>query len=357
VLQPSPEGGSHSLVGQSQPITQIRLLIEKIGRSRSPVVLLGETGVGKEVIARAIHDINPSGNFVPIDCGSLVGPLMESELFGHVKGAFTGAAEAKRGLIDLANGGTAFFDEIGDLPLELQVKLLRLLQEREYRPVGSLERRKVDLRVISATHRDLEKEVARGNFRQDLFYRLNVITVRIPALRDRKEDIPLLVRHFLSCTGKNYSLTNQTEEAMLSYDWPGNVRELSNCLLRMTAMNSGPLLHTADLPSPLRNHLALARPEERKMIAMAVAGAPASRPEPIRFDRDPPPVIMPLAEIEKRAILEALEYTKGDNTMAAQLLGIGRTTLYRKLKEYRLEAPEPQPMGSARYSPQDQRAG
>jgi DNA-binding NtrC family response regulator len=321
------------------------------------VVLLGETGVGKEVIARAIHDVDPSGNFVPIDCGSLVGPLMESELFGHTKGAFTGASEAKRGLIELANGGTAFFDEIGDLPLELQVKLLRVLQEREYRPVGSLERRKVDLRVISATHRDLAKEVARGAFRQDLFYRLNVIPIRIPALRDRKEDIPLLIRHFLSLTGKNYSVTNETHEAMLSYDWPGNVRELSNCLLRMTAMNSGPLLHTADLPSPLHNHLAWARPEERKMIAMAASGAGASQPDPPRFDLEPPPVILPLIELEKRAILEALEYTKGDNTMAAQLLGIGRTTLYRKLKEYRLDSPEPKPMGSAGYPPPSQKAG
>ena len=314
--------------------------------------------MGKEVIARAVHDVNPSGNFVPIDCGSLVGPLMESELFGHTKGAFTGAAEAKRGLIELANGGTAFFDEIGDLPLDLQVKLLRVLQEREYRPVGSLERRKVDLRVISATHRDLTKEIARGAFRQDLFYRLNVITVRIPALRERKEDIPLLIRHFLSLTGRNYSVTNEAQEAMLSYDWPGNVRELSNCLLRMTAMNSGPLLHTADLPSPLHNHLGLARPEERKMIAIAASGnGAAALPDPLHFDLEPPPVILTLMEIEKRAILEALEYTKGDNTMAAQLLGIGRTTLYRKLKEYRLDAPEPKPMGSAAYSPPSQKAG
>src|ERR1700680_1590265 len=215
----SSEEGSHSLVGQSQPIRHIRSLIEKLSRSRSPVVLLGETGVGKEVIARALHDANPSGNFVPIDCGSLVGPLMESELFGHAKGAFTGAAEAKRGLIDQANGGTAFFDEIGDLPLDLQVKLLRVLQEREYRPVGSLGRATVDMRVISATHRDLAKEVERGTFRQDLFYRLNVIRVHIPALRDRKEDILPLIRHFLSGQRKKYSLTNETQEAVIAYDW------------------------------------------------------------------------------------------------------------------------------------------
>jgi DNA-binding NtrC family response regulator len=348
-------------VGQSQPISQIRQLIEKLSRSQAPVLLLGETGVGKEVIARSIHGGNPSsGNFVPIDCGSLVGALMESELFGHAKGAFTGAGEPKRGLIDLANGGTAFFDEIGDLSLELQVKLLRVLQEREYRPVGSLVRHKVDLRVISATHRDLSKEVARGTFRQDLFYRLNVITVRIPALRERKEDILLLIRHFLSHTGVNYSMTNEAQEAMLGYDWPGNVRELSNCVQRMTAMNSGPLLHTADLPSPLSNYLESVRAEQRSMTATALNGPSKGPVEPPRIEPKPPPAILPLSEIEKRAILEALDYTKGDHSLAAQLLGIGRTTLYRKLKEYRLGALaglEPKPMGPAEFRAPQQRVG
>jgi DNA-binding NtrC family response regulator len=315
------------------------------------VLLLGETGVGKEVIARAIYDSDPCGNFVPIDCGSMVGPLMESELFGHTKGAFTGAMQAKRGLIDLANGGTAFFDEIGDLALYLQVKLLRVLQEREYRPVGSLVREKVDIRVISATHRDLASEVARGTFRQDLFYRLNVIRVHIPALRDRKEDILPLVRHFLSSQGRKYSLTNEAQQALLAYNWPGNVRELSNCVQRMTAMNSGPLLHTADLPSPVLNQLGLARGEERSMAAAAQRGSSSSSQPAALFQvPEPEPVIMPLSEIERRAILQALQYTKGDHTTAAQLLGIGRTTLYRKLKEYRFEDPanpQPRPVGSA----------
>ena len=340
-------------MGQSQPISQIRQLIEKLGRSRAPVLLLGETGVGKEVVARSIFDSNPDGNFVPIDCGSLVGPLMESELFGHTKGAFTGAAQAKRGLIDLANGGTAFFDEIGDLALDLQVKLLRVLQEREYRPVGSLVRQKVDMRVIAATHRDLAVEVERGRFRQDLFYRLNVIRVHIPPLRDRKEDILLLTRHFLAAHGKNYSLTNETQEALLAYDWPGNIRELSNCVQQMTAINSGPLLHTADLPSPLRNRLGLAKGEGLAMAA-AVQGGPVSAPlDTLLAALEPQPVILPLAEIEKRAIIEALRYTKGDHTSAALLLGIGRTTLYRKLKEYRLGdpgSPRPKPAGSAAHS-------
>src|SRR5690242_9368610 len=174
----SPVDSSHSLVGQSSQIRQVRRIIEKLAASRLPVLLLGESGTGKEVVARAIYEANPRGRFVPIDCGSLVGPLMESELFGHTRGAFTGAQFAKKGLIELADGGTAFFDEIGDLPLDMQVKLLRLLQEREFRAVGSLRQQRVELRVIAATHRNLEQRIGEGAFRQDLFYRLNVAKIR-----------------------------------------------------------------------------------------------------------------------------------------------------------------------------------
>ena len=188
----------HIIVGESEPIRHIRHLVQQLGLTRASVLLLGETGVGKEVVARAIYDHNPEGNFVPIDCACLVGPLMENELFGHEKGAYTGAGENKRGLIDLANRGTAFFDEIGDLPADLQAKLLRLLQEREYRPVGSLVSRKADFRVIAATHRDLQAEVADATFRQDLYYRLNIIEVTIPPLRERKEDILCLSKHYLA---------------------------------------------------------------------------------------------------------------------------------------------------------------
>jgi DNA-binding NtrC family response regulator len=306
----------------------IRRHIERLAHSKSPVLLLGESGTGKEVVARAIYNCNPAGNFIPIDCGSLVGPLMESELFGHTKGAFTGAAEAKRGLIELADRGTAFFDEIGDLPLEMQVKLLRLLQEHEFRPVGSLTTRKVEIRVIAATHRDLMRDVERGNFRQDLYYRLNVVTLRLPPLRERKEDIARLTGRFLERIGVSYSLTAGAMDAMISYDWPGNIRELQNCIERMVAMNSGPLLHTGDLPSAIQNDLAGKEP-----LAAAVAAASGAVPRPQA------PVqsgIISLTEMEKRAIREALEFTKGDRVMAAYLLGIGRTTLYRKLKEYRL---------------------
>jgi transcriptional regulator with PAS, ATPase and Fis domain len=322
-------------------------LVDKLGHCRWPVLLLGETGTGKEVVARAIHNVNAAGPFVTIDCSSMVGPLMESELFGHVKGAFTGAAGNKTGLIELANGGTAFFDEIGELPLDVQAKLLRVLQEKEFRPVGSVTQRRSDFRVIAATNRDLAKEVEKGTFRRDLFYRLNVVNLRIAPLRDRKEDIPALIAHFLGRYGRNHSLTQETLEAMLSYDWPGNVRELENCVQHMVAINSGPLIHTTELPSMVQHHLMARRSQA---MAVAVSARPpvfggalepsphpamsANSPEPASGPADSP--ILPLIEVERKAIIHALEYTKGDRAVAANLLGIGRTTLYRKLKEYQL---------------------
>jgi DNA-binding NtrC family response regulator len=310
---------SHGFVGQSPQIWEIRRQIEQIGPTRSPVLLLGESGTGKEVTARALYATNPQGSFVPIDCGSLVGPLMESELFGHVKGAFTGAAEHKRGLIEMANGGTAFFDEIGDLPLELQVKLLRLLQEREFRPVGSLHQQKVSLRVIAATHRDLRKAVDAGTFRQDLYYRLNVITIRLPSLRDRKQDIPALAEGFLRKHG-NYEIPAEVMNMLVEHSWPGNVRELQNCIDRLTAMCPGYELCVEDLPSAVQFSQLRARIELSAMNGFVNGQS-----------------IVPLHELEKRAILDAIRFTKGDRATAAVLLGIGRTTLYRKMKEYNLE--------------------
>jgi len=336
------EQSTHVLVGQSPRICNVMRMVEKLGHCRWPVLLLGETGTGKEVVARSIHNVNPVGPFVTIDCSSLVGPLMESELFGHVKGAFTGAVVPKTGLIETANGGTAFFDEIGELPLDLQAKLLRVLQEKEFRPVGSLMQRRSDFRVVAATNRDLAKEVEKGTFRRDLFYRLNVVNLRLAPLRDRKEDIPALIAHFLGRYGRNHSLTQETLEAMLSYDWPGNVRELENCIQHMVAINSGPLLHVAELPSMLQHHL-MARKSQFLTVAVgshSIAKPPAEamahdhraapEPAPVR-----PPVV-PLMQMERQAIMDALEYTKGDRAVAASLLGIGRTTLYRKLKEYSL---------------------
>ncbi len=331
------EGPRHVLIGQTTRLRQIARMAEKLGRSRWPVLLLGETGTGKEVIARAIHSGNPVGPFVTVDCSSLVGPLMESELFGHVKGAFTGAATSKLGLLEAANGGTAFLDEIGELPLDLQAKLLRVLQEKEFRPVGSLQQRKSDFRIIAATNRDLAKEVEKGTFRRDLFYRLNVVTLRLPALRDRKEDLGVLIAHFLTRHGQNHSMTQETLQAILAYDWPGNVRELENCIQHMVAVNSGPLLQVPDLPSAVQNHLAIQR--GTFTVAAAASGGqaisiPTALPPIAPAACEPHSPVRPLAEIERETILGALDYTKGDRAVAAHLLGIGRTTLYRKLKEY-----------------------
>ena len=218
----------------------------------------------------------------------------------------------------------------GDLPLEMQVKLLRLLQEREFRPVGSLATKKVQIRVMAATHRDLAREVGNKNFRLDLFYRLNVVSLRLPPLRDRPEDIPGLVACFLERLGSKHKLGQDALEIFMSYDWPGNVRELQNCIERMVAMNSGPVLQTADLPSALQMHLEALRSLSASAAA-AGAGVSVTRPQTASQSG-----IIPLTEMEKHAIRQALEYTKGDRVMAAYLLGIGRTTLYRKLKEYRL---------------------
>jgi DNA-binding NtrC family response regulator len=334
-------GTKHVLVGQSPRARQVLRMIEKLGRCRWPALLLGETGTGKEVVARQIYQINPQGPFVTIDCSSMVGPLMESELFGHVKGAFTGAASTKIGLIEAANGGTAFFDEIGELPLDLQAKLLRVLQEKEFRPVGSLNTRRSDFRIIAATNRDLAKEVEKGTFRRDLFFRLNVINIRLSPLRERKEDIPELVNHFVVRVGGNYTLTSEALEILLSYEWPGNVRELENCIQHMVAINSGPLLHVADLPSNLQNHLLQKKTQYLTASASAHYGTAELPSFPETGIASTAPAIqnapiIPLMELERRAIMNALDYTKGDRAVAAHLLGIGRTTLYRKLKEYQL---------------------
>jgi DNA-binding NtrC family response regulator len=318
-------------VGRSPRIVQLRGQIEKLGMRRSPVLLQGETGTGKEVAARALYNVAPRGQFVPIDCGSLVGTMMESELFGHVRGAFTGAVDNKRGLLELANGGTAFFDEIAELPLELQVKLLRVLQEQELRPVGSLQRIRIDVRIVAATNRDLEREVGAKRFREDLFHRLNVVRLTLPPLRERKDDIPLLIERFLSQANGRFILSHDAIEAMMAYDWPGNIRELMNCLERMMSFNSGPLLHFADLPTGVTY---FARAEAAAGVSAAVGGV---RPGPVGTIAFPQQGVVKLQELEKRAIQHALEQTRGDRTTAAQMLGIGRTTLYRKLKEYQLD--------------------
>jgi DNA-binding NtrC family response regulator len=310
----------------------IRRLIAKAARNRLPVLILGESGCGKEVAAQAIYNANPRGRFVPVDCGSLVGTLMESELFGHVKGSFSGAVENKKGLVELADGGTIFFDEIGDLPLEMQVKLLRLIQEKEFRAVGSLNWNRVDLRIIAATHRDLKAEVERGRFRLDLFYRLNVFSIKLPPLRERKEDIPQLIEFFLrkACEGglPRFQPSPQTIAALLNYDWPGNVRELKHCIERMAAMASEGAAEDV-LPTQLL------QTRNAAIFDGSLADVP-NEPLSEEFHAPVTPVIS-IPESEKQAIVRALRATNGERGRAAAALGIGRTTLYRKMKQYGLD--------------------
>ncbi|MGO9258673.1 MAG: sigma-54 interaction domain-containing protein [Bryobacteraceae bacterium] len=321
-------GHAHRLVGESASIEDIRRLIAKAARSRLPVLLLGETGTGKEVVARAIHDANPCGQLVPIDCGSLVGTLMESELFGHVKGAFSGAVENKKGLVELADGGIAFFDEIGDLPVDMQVKLLRLLQEREFRAVGALQWRQVDLRIIAATHRNLKAEVAAGRFRQDLYYRLNVFAIHLPPLRERKQDIPLLIEHFLE---GRFHPGPEIAATLMSYDWPGNVRELQHCLERLAALRSEGALRLSDLPSALQQHQAA---NDLQQLSDVVREGAEDFPY---VNVSPKSPVVSLPESERQTIAAALAASGGGRALAARMLGIGRTTLYRKMKEYGMD--------------------
>jgi len=319
--------GQARLVGESPAIQNIRRLIDKAARSNLPVLLLGETGTGKEVVARAIYEANQRGRFVPIDCGSLVGTLMESELFGHTKGAFSGATENKKGLVELADGGIAFFDEIGDLPLDMQVKLLRLLQEREFRPVGALLWHKLDLRIIAATHRNLKREVAAGRFREDLFYRLNVFTIHLPPLRERKQDIPTLMEYFLD---GRFAPGEEIAARLMAHDWPGNVRELRHCLERLAALRSDGALRMSDLPTALQQDSCSSLPALPQLTVEREEDLPYAHVSP----RSP---VISIPESERNTITAALAAAGGERTRAARMLGIGRTTLYRKMKEYGMD--------------------
>ena len=302
------------LIGFSQKMQRVYKLIEKVSKHNYPVLVLGESGTGKELVARSIHYMGSRQNkpFVPVDCSALTPTLIESELFGYVKGAFTGAVQNKQGLLEAADSGSIFLDEIGDLPIDLQAKLLRALQEREIKPVGSTERVTISARVIAATNRDLEGAVRSGSFRQDLFFRLNVVQIKLPPLRERNTDIPLLVNAFLekfTQTGTRINtISSDAMARLIAYDWPGNVRELENAIERAVALSSGPILQIADLPSSLQFGSSDRFPEKDEM--------------------------MPLEELERRAILRALRESGGDKLAAARMLGIGKTTLYRKLKEY-----------------------
>ena len=308
--------GFGNIIGRTPEMDRLYRIIGKAAHSAHPVLILGESGTGKEMVARAIHYSGPFRDkpFVTVDCGSLVPTLIESELFGHVKGAFTGAIHAKDGLLALAEGGTVFLDEIGELPLDLQSKLLRALQEKEIRPVGSTKQVPINVRILAATNCDLEHAVAQALFRRDLYFRLNVLCLRIPPLRERRQDVRLLAHSFLERhsrgSGRKIDISDDALTVLTAYDWPGNVRELENCLERCCAMNSGPVIHTTDLPTSITG-----------VRARLSEGSSETR-------------IMRIADLEKQAIVGAIETLGGDKLRAAKLLGIGKTTLYRKLKEY-----------------------
>ncbi len=314
--------GFGGIVGRAPEMEKLYRIIAKAANSVHPVLILGESGTGKEMVARSIHYSGPFRDkpFIPVDCGSLVPTLIESELFGYVKGAFTGANQSKDGLMAMAEGGTIFLDEVGELPVDLQAKMLRAIQEKEIRPVGSTRRVPINIRILAATNRDLETGVMQGTFRRDLYFRLNVLSLRIPALRERRQDIPLLIGHFLErmarASGQEKMLSDDALKAMLAYDWPGNVRELENCLERCYAFTSGPLIHVTDLPGEIAN---------------------IPVPESANGNGNGHSKIVPIAELEKQTILHAITELNGDKLQAARLLGIGKTTLYRKLKDYAAE--------------------
>ena len=311
--------GFGAMVGQAPEMERLYRIIGKAASATHPVLILGESGTGKELVARSIHysGLFRDKPFIPVDCGSLVPTLIESELFGYVKGAFTGAVRAKDGLMAAADGGTVFLDEVGELPVDLQAKLLRALQEKEIRPVGGARAIPINVRVLAATNRELEEAVQQGTFRRDLYFRLNVLTLRVPPLRERKQDIPLLAGHILErvarTTGVQRNISDDALNLMLNYEWPGNVRELENCLERACALTTGPTVYVTDLPTALKNFHAQA-----PVVPVSLESTGIS----------------PLAELEKRAILHAITTLHGDKLEAAKQLGIGKTTLYRKLKEY-----------------------
>ncbi len=315
------ETGLHGIVGSSPKIQDVLRVVARLKDTRTPVLIVGESGTGKELVARAIHfrGAFASRPFVAVDCGSLVPTLIESELFGYEKGAFTGAMRSKPGLFQSANGGTIFLDEIGELPLEMQAKLLRVLQEKEVRPVGSNQRIKVDVRVIAATNRDLEAEYRAGRFRKDLYFRLDVVTIRLPSLRERRSDIPMLVHWFLDrhAKGSGTQVTGTAMKSLLQYEWPGNVRELENCIERATALGDGKLIDLADLPPSISSYAPGIDP--MGMVS-----------EPTTLSSND------LEDIERATIQRVFEQVNGDKVMAGKMLGISRATLYRKLKRYNI---------------------
>ena len=324
-----PELKGSPLLGDSAAMREVRQTIAKVARSQAPVYISGESGAGKELVARLVHEHGPrsSGPFVPVNCGAIPAELMESEFFGHTKGSFTGAVADKEGLFQAANGGTLFLDEVADLPMHMQVKLLRVIQEKAVRPIGARQEVPVDVRILSATHKNLLKLVEQGSFRQDLFYRINVIEVRVPALRERLEDIPQLSQHFLERItrdwgGEALSLSPSAVRALQAYDFPGNVRELENVLERAVALSEGNVVQAEDLrlhPQP--------RGSESVPGSAASSGAAPATPAAAASLEDY------IDKLEREAIMNALQETRYNKTAAARKLGITFRALRYKLKK------------------------
>ncbi|MDD7588579.1 sigma-54-dependent transcriptional regulator [Bullifex porci] len=306
---------SKTIIGKSEKLTKMMSTIEQVAPTKATVLITGESGVGKELVADALHSLSDrkDGPFIKVHCASLSANLLESELFGHEKGSFTGAVSQKKGRFELANGGTIFLDEIGEIDANTQVKILRVLQEREFERVGGTQTIHTDVRVVAATNRNLEEEVKKGNFREDLYYRLNVVHIEVPPLRERKEDIPLLLNSFLnefnSENSKNIEgFTPQARQLLCSYSWPGNIRQLRNSRESAVVLSRGKLIDVEDLPEQVVNH------ENESELSIKVG--------------------LSLDEAEKLFIMSTLDYCGGNKTKASEMLKIGRKTLHRKLEEY-----------------------
>ncbi|MBI4208232.1 MAG: sigma-54-dependent Fis family transcriptional regulator [Deltaproteobacteria bacterium] len=310
----------HGIVARSPVMLEIFSMIRRLAKHFTTVLITGETGTGKEMVARALHELSPrrGKNFIACNCSALVETLLESELFGHVKGAFTGAIRTKHGLFEVADGGTIFLDEIGELSPQTQVKLLRVLQNQEVKRVGSNETIQVDARVVTATNQDLVKGMQEGRFREDLYYRLNTAEIYLPPLRERREDIPLLVKHFLSAMNQKLGkkikgITRQAQIALLNYPWKGNVRELENVIERASLLASKDFITLTDLPSHLQQFT-----------------------NPVRSSESIPLDMKTLEEVEGDHIRRVMKNVSGNKTVAARILGVSRRSLYRKFEKYKL---------------------
>ena len=329
---PKNEDVFYGMIGRSRGMKDVFERIKKVAASDSTVLITGESGTGKELVAKAIHEQSNrnSQKMISVNCGAIPGELLESELFGHIKGSFTGAISNRKGRFELANSGTIFLDEIGDMPLLLQVKILRALQNREVEPIGSSKTINVDVRIITATHKELEKAVFNGEFREDLYYRLNVIPLKIPPLRDRREDIPLLISYFLSkfvsADGRNkIEFVSESLELLMGYHWPGNVRELENLIERLVILKGGSIVKVSDLPAKFFQTAPFSTKNCRQLINLPEKGIDLKET---------------ISQIEESLIVQALKITNGNKNQASKLLHMNRTTLIEKMKKKNLIIPD-----------------